>query len=107
MPQVREDGNDIAGVHRPEIDAPLATYTGWNLRDPKTGFAGARASFIGSYIAWPRDQVLSRYRTADEYAGTYAAAAVALFRQRFLVADDLPALLEGAVKQWQFAAVAP
>ncbi len=107
MPQVREDGNEIAGVHRPEIDAPLATYTGWNLRDPKTGFAGARASFIGSYITWPRDQVLSRYRTADEYAGAYAAAAVALVRQRFLVADDLPALLEGAVKQWQFAAAAP
>jgi len=107
VPQVREDGNDIAGVHRPEIDAPLATYTGWNLRDAKTGFAGGRASFIGSYIAWPRDQVLSRYRTADEYVGAYAAAAVALVRQRFLVPDDLPALLEGAVKQWQFATAAP
>ncbi len=103
VPQVREDGNEIAGVHRPEIDAPLATYTGWNARDAKTGFAGTRPSFIGSYIAWPRDRVLSRYRTADEYAGAYAAVAVALVRHRFLVADDLPALLEGAVKQWQFA----
>jgi hypothetical protein len=107
VPQVREDGNEIAGVHRPEIDAPLATYTGWNLRDAKTGFAGGRASFIGSYIAWPRDQVLSRYRTADEYVGACAAAAVVLARQRFLVPDDLPALLEAAVKQWQFATAAP
>jgi hypothetical protein len=94
VPQVREDGNEMAGVHRPEIDAPLATYTGWNLRDANTGFAGGRASFIGSYIAWPRAQILSRYPTA----------AVALVRQRFLVPDDLPALLEGAVGQWQFAA---
>ncbi len=104
VPQVREDGNEIAGVHRPEIDAPLATYTGWNARDAKIGFAGTRPSFIGSHIAWSRDQVLSRYRTADECAGAYAAVAVALVRHRFLVADDLPALLEGAVKQWQFAA---
>ncbi|GAC1557096.1 MAG: hypothetical protein NVS2B9_20050 [Myxococcales bacterium] len=104
VPQVRDDGNEVAGVHRPEIDAPLATYTGWNLRDASTGFAGGRTSFVGSYIPFPRDQVLSRYRTADEYAGAYATAAVALLRQRFLVADDLPDLLDAAVKQWQVAA---
>jgi len=104
LPQVRQDGNEVAGIHRPEIDAPLATYTGWNLRDANTGFAGGRASFIGSYIAWPRAQLLSRYRTADDYVGAYASAAVALVRQRFLVPDDLPGLLEGAVGQWQFAA---
>ncbi|HXN82747.1 MAG TPA: alpha/beta hydrolase domain-containing protein, partial [Myxococcales bacterium] len=104
LPQVRQDGNEVAGIHRPEIDAPLATYTGWNLRDANTGFAGGRASFIGSYIAWPRAQLLSRYRTADDYVGAYATAAVALVRQRFLVPDDLPGLLEGAVGQWQFAA---
>jgi hypothetical protein len=103
VPQVRADGNEIAGVHRPELDAPLATYTGWNFRDAKTGFGGLRPSFIGSYIAWPREQVVSRYRTADEYAGASGAAAVALVKQRFLVADDLPAILENAVKQWQYA----
>ena len=27
---------------------PVATYTGWNLRDPKTGLAGERVSFVGS-----------------------------------------------------------
>ena len=103
VPQVRADGNEIAGVHRPELDAPLATYTGWNFRDAKTGFGGLRPSFIGSYIAWPREQVVSRYRTADEYTGASGAAAVALLKQRFLVADDLPAILENAVKQWQYA----
>jgi hypothetical protein len=107
LPQVRPDGNEMAGVHRPEIDAPLATYTGWNLRDAKTGFAGGRTSFIGSYIAWPRAQLLSRYRTADDYVGAYAGAAVALVRQRFLVPDDLPDLLDGAIKQWQFATSLP
>lgn len=103
VPQVRQDGNEIAGVHRPEIDAALATYTGWNLREAKTGFGGARASFIGSYIAWPRDQVISRYRSVDEYTGRYTAAALSLLREQFLVVDDLPSLLDSAVREWEYA----
>lgn len=104
VPQVGKDGNDLAGVHRPEIDAPLATYTGWNVRDAKTGFAGIRSSFIGSYIPWPKEEVLSRYRSANEYVGAYGRAAAALVEERFFVADDVPALLEQAVKEWQVAA---
>lgn len=107
VPQVRPDGNEISGIHRPELDAPLATYTGWNLRDASTGFGGTRSSFIGSYLAWPPAQVRARYRTADEYAGAYAASALALLRQRFLLPDDLPPLLEAATKQWQFATSRP
>ncbi|HEY2030815.1 MAG TPA: alpha/beta hydrolase domain-containing protein [Myxococcales bacterium] len=103
VPQVGKDGNDLAGVHRPEIDAPLATYTGWNVRDAKTGFAGIRSSFIGSYLPWPKEEVLSRYRSANEYAGAYATAAAALVKERFFVPDDVPPLLEQAVKEWQFA----
>jgi hypothetical protein len=106
VPQVRPDGNDLAGVHRPEIDAPLATYTGWNARDAKIGFGGARPSFIGSYIRWPREEVVSRYRSAEEYAGASGAVAAGLLKQRFLVTDDLPGVLETAVKEWQYAAEA-
>jgi hypothetical protein len=103
VPQVRPDGNDLAGVHRPETLAPLATYTGWNQRDAKIGFGGGRASFIGSYIPWPRAQVVSRYRSADEYEGAIGAAAAKLLEERFLVADDLPGLLENAGRQWRYA----
>jgi hypothetical protein len=107
VPQVRDDGNEMAGVHRPELDAALATYTGWNARAAQTGFAGARPSFIGSYIPWPRDEVLSRYRSADEYVGAFGVAAVTLVRQRFLLSADLPALLEAAGKQWHYATAPP
>ena len=37
VPQVDEDGNDLGGVRLPQLEVPLATYTGWNLRDPKIG----------------------------------------------------------------------
>ena len=32
VPQVDDDGNDIAGIHDPEAAVPLATTTGWNFR---------------------------------------------------------------------------
>ncbi|MEO7653454.1 MAG: alpha/beta hydrolase domain-containing protein, partial [Bryobacteraceae bacterium] len=35
VPQVDGDGNETAGVRMPDIQAPLATFTGWNLRAPE------------------------------------------------------------------------
>ena len=32
VPAVDADGNDLGGVRMPTVDAPLGTYTGWNLR---------------------------------------------------------------------------
>lgn len=103
VPQVGPDGNELAGVRLPELQVPLATYTGWNLRAPETGFPDYRASFVGAFIAWPKDEVLARYRSRDEYFGRFTDAALALVRERFLVADDLPAILERGAKLWENA----
>jgi hypothetical protein len=32
VPAVDQDGNEVSGVHLPDLIVPLATYTGWNLR---------------------------------------------------------------------------
>ena len=32
VPATDADGNDLAGIHLPEVAAPLATYSGWNVR---------------------------------------------------------------------------
>ena len=37
VPQVNLDGNETSGIRMPEIQVPLASYTGWNLRSPKIG----------------------------------------------------------------------
>src|SRR5438034_3391154 len=37
VPQVDADGNDIPGIRMPEITVPLATYTGWNLFNNRSG----------------------------------------------------------------------
>ncbi len=50
VPQSDSDGNDLGGVRLPELQVPLATYTGWNLRDPSIGAPEQRVSFLGSWI---------------------------------------------------------
>ena len=37
VPQVDADGNGIAGIRMPELAVPLATYTGWNLFNDRSG----------------------------------------------------------------------
>ena len=32
VPKTDADGNGIAGIRLPDVDVPLATYTGWGLR---------------------------------------------------------------------------
>ncbi|MFN2509298.1 MAG: alpha/beta hydrolase domain-containing protein, partial [Chthoniobacterales bacterium] len=32
VPQVNQQGNEVAGVRLPQLEVPLAAYTGWNLR---------------------------------------------------------------------------
>ena len=99
VPQVGADGNENAGVRLPELQVPIATYTGWNLRDPKTGFPDYRASFLGSYIAWPKAEVASLYRSADEYLGKFTAATLKLVKERFVVADDVVKIIERGAEE--------
>src|SRR5205823_5096069 len=64
VPQVDADGNEREGVLLPEISVPLATYTGWNLRDPSIGAPEQRVAFEGSYLRFPRTAA-ERQKTAD------------------------------------------
>jgi Alpha/beta hydrolase domain len=112
VPRVDIDGNDRAGVRIAEMEAPVATYTGWNLRDPNTGFAGERVSFIGSYVPLPRtrsdreravDQrpsIEDRYGSRERYLGLYAGAAMKNVAERFLLPEDLAEVLARGEAEW-------
>jgi alpha/beta hydrolase family protein len=112
VPQVDVNGNDMGGVSLPELQVPLATYTGWNLRDPSIGAGDLRLSFYGSFIPFartaaerektgdPRLSVAERYASRDEYRGKFAEAAMKLIHERFLLREDLPALLERGEREW-------
>ncbi len=112
VPQSDVDGNDLGGVSLPELQVPLATYTGWNLRDPGIGAGDLRLSFYGSFIPFaktaaereksgdPRLSVAERYASRDEYLGKFAEAAMKLIHERFLLREDLPAMLERGEREW-------
>lgn len=115
VPRPDADGNDLSGVRIPEMAAPVATYTGWNLRDPKTGLAGERVSFAGSYVAFPktradrqsasdpRASLEERYGSKERYLGIFAEEAMRQIRERFLLPEDLADVLRRGGAEWDAA----
>ena len=113
VPQSDADGNDLGGVRLPELQVPLATYTGWNLRDPSIGASDQRVSFLGSFIPFarsaqerrqsgdPRPSVAERYDSREQYLEKFSAAAQKLIHERFLLAEDLPAIKARGEKEWE------
>jgi hypothetical protein len=100
VPLTDADGNDIAGVRAPMVQAPLGTYTGWSLRERGYG-TRAGYEFDGSYIPFtdsqeereftedPRNSVLERYQTPDGYVSAIVAAANRLVAERLMLEEDV------------------
>ncbi len=102
VPQVDADGNELAGVRMPFLAAPLARFTGWNLRAPAIGFPEYRASFIGAVFPFPKTKIARRYRDRDEYLGRFTAATMQLVEDRFLVAEEVHRLLRQGLELWNW-----
>ena len=111
VPAVDADGNERGTLNLPAITVPVATYTSWNLRDQSIGAPGELLNLQGSYIPFaktapdreqakdPRPALLERYRDFDDYQTKYMAAAQMLFKERYLLAEDLPRLKAHTEKQ--------
>jgi hypothetical protein len=111
VPQVDRDGIDLGGIRLPEVAVPLATITGWNPRHPTTGAPQELVDFAGSYLPLPRVATANdprlpwsaRYPTREHYLGQVAEAALALIKEGYLLAEDLPSILDRAQVQWAWA----
>jgi hypothetical protein len=112
VPQVDADGNEVSGVRLPEQMVPLATYTGWNLRDARIGAPEAVYDMVGSFLPFPRTRadrektgdprlsIEERYKSREEYVEKVAAAAELLVRSRFLIPADVTKITEQAAARW-------
>jgi len=111
---VDRDGNEVAGLRPPELLAPLATFTGWNLRHPDQGAPGNLMSMIGSTLPLPLTRV-ERERTADPRLSIQErygdrASYLARVREtlgpalaaRHVLAEDVDAIVERAGQLWDF-----
>ena len=119
VPQVDQDGNETSGIRMPEVQVPLASYTGWNLRAPTIGAVDELFSMAGSWIPFPRTQIerenkkdprlsiAERYPNKRVYLEKITTAAQQLEKQGFLLDEDIPKLRDRAAKEWDFIAAMP
>lgn len=112
LPRVDDDGHDVAGVRLPVLDAPVATYLGWNLR--RAGYAeGDVCGLIGSMLALPataedakasgdgRRSLAERYPTIEAYRQAVAQSAARLVAARLLLPDDVPQIEQSGLALYQ------
>jgi hypothetical protein len=117
VPRVNADGNEVGGVPTVQVDAPLATYLGWNITagpadvgyDGRPFHAGQVCNYVGGMVPFfkkkadrlaagdPRLSLEERYVTHDGYVAAVTAAANNAFAKGYLLAADRDALIAQAV----------
>jgi hypothetical protein len=112
VPAVDAQGNEVSGIRLPELVEPLATYTGWNLFNAKSGPADEISSMVGSYIPLarsaaernktgdPRPSIEERYPSREDYLGHVSEAAVKLASEGYLLEADVAEVLRRAARHW-------
>ena len=111
---MNEDGNELDGLHTAGGLVPLATYTGWNLYNDEYGPTDLVSHMSGSFLPFPADRaareasgdprlsIEERYTSRAHYLGLVAAEAMALIDDGYLLAQDLPEILEQAGTIWDY-----
>lgn len=109
VPQIDIDGNDLAGVRSPEIEVPLATYTGWNFR-PYGSAPHTLAGIIGSFFPFPKNNVVKnstgdsrpsieeRYPKKTDYVDSIQLSAQNLVDAGLLLEEDAERYLTLAIR---------
>jgi hypothetical protein len=113
VPAVDQDGNGRAGIRLPTVQVPVATYAGWNYRAPDVGSPDQFLGEAGSIYPFSptaslrahgdsRLSIAERYASRDQYLGKIAIAARQLIVDRFLLAGDLPDVIDqaGVLYDW-------
>jgi hypothetical protein len=98
VPKTDEDGNDIAGIRLPDVTVPLATYTGWSLRDGVHSNDGCEGA--GQMIAFPKTKadrlasgdprlsVEERYPSFSVYGAMVKNAVEDMVTKRLMLRED-------------------
>ena len=113
VPQVGEDGNELAGVRSAEVAIPMATYTGWNFRSPAIGGTDQPVSLVGSAVPFPRTaadreragdprrSVAERYASREAYLAKARDVNAALVKQGYLLAEDVAEVMKRMEEHWR------
>ncbi len=98
VPKTDADGNDVAGIRLPEVQVPLATYTGWAVRAAPQKDDGCEGS--GQYIPFsktkadrlasgdPRLSIEERYGNMETHSSLLHKAIDDLVQAGYLLPFD-------------------
>jgi hypothetical protein len=117
--QVDADGNEVAGIRLPEVAVPLATYTGWNPFDGKSGPSNQIASMVGSFIPFPRTKeearasgdprkpIDARYKDRDDFLRRVDQSIENLVREGYLLQSDAGTVRNRMATVWDWVMSQP
>lgn len=101
VPAPDADGNDRGCLLPPEVAAPSATFTGWNLRRKEVGADAQLANLLGSFLPFPktkadrlktgepRPALEERYADEAAYRRSVEKACAGLVRDGYLLDEDV------------------
>ena len=110
--------NEVAGIRLPDLQAPVATHTGWNLRHPENGSPDLVMGVSGGLSGWtlpfpatraeressgdPRPSIEERYASKDDYLRQVRDAARRLVERRYVLEEDVPEIVENAAARYDY-----
>ena len=111
-----ESFNERGGIRLPDLTVPVATYTGWNLRDESIGNPGLFIGITGGLAGWtlplpatraereatgdPRTSIAERYANRDDYIEQVSRAASDLVNEGYLLEEDVSEVVELAGRKY-------
>ena len=93
------DNNERGVLRMPAVSVPIATYTGWNLRNPTIGVPEALLGLAGGYLEFPKTEsdrvgtgdhrrsIAERYADFDAYLAKTMRAADTLILTGYLLEE--------------------
>ena len=113
-----ESFNERGGIRMPDLAVPVATYTGWNLRDESIGNANLFIGITGGLAGWtlplpptaaereatgdPRVSIEERYASREDYLEQVARAAMDLVAESYMLEDDVDEVVDLAGRKYDY-----
>ncbi len=97
VPALDGDNNERGALRMPAVSVPVATYTGWNLRNPAIGVPDALLGLAGGYLVFPKTEaertasgdprrsIAERYSSFENYLTKTMRAADTLILPGYLL----------------------
>ena len=115
-----ESFNERGGIRLPDLTVPVATYTGWNLRDQSIGNPNLFIGITGGLAGWtlplpatrgerettgdPRASIEERYADREDYLEQVTRAALDLVAEGYLLGEDVEEVVGLAGRKYDYFA---